>query len=305
MKRDVKQSKKVILVLGGRGFIGRHVVDTLRNRGHRVVVGSRYAGQDGETLKVPFHLQANQAAIVKQLSRFDVVINAVGILRERWGETYDLIHHRFVEQLANACAKHHIRFIHVSVLGLHNTFQSRFLTSKRLGETAIKKAGGDFIVVRPSLIDGQGGYGAKWFRRVAKWPFHFLPSNARGVLAPIHVLDLAMAIAVLSENKDILGGDRIVELGGRDRLTTFEYLALLRGKPPVATFRIPAWIARLFAHVCDCLHLTPLSFGHYELLKFDNVPNINRLTDLIRTKPRELGVESVNGKLGWGGAYVA
>lgn len=69
--------------------------------------------------------------------------------------------------LAQACAKLNVRLIHISVIGLTNLAKSRFIRSKFAGEQGILSSGAQAILVRPSLLDGTGGYGAKWFRRLA------------------------------------------------------------------------------------------------------------------------------------------
>ena len=63
--------------------------------------------------------------------------------------------------LARTCRELPKRFVHVSALGLHADARSRFLTSKLAGEVAIKTSGGHWAIVRPSLLDGEGGCGAR------------------------------------------------------------------------------------------------------------------------------------------------
>jgi hypothetical protein len=63
----------------------------------------------------------------------DVVINCVGILRQRFGESYEAIHHLMPAALAQACAQSSVRLIHTSALGLHEGAKSRFLSSKLRG----------------------------------------------------------------------------------------------------------------------------------------------------------------------------
>ena len=115
------------------------------------------------------------------LEDIDVVLNCVGILRQRLGETYET---RFITShlphWRTACKRKGIRLIHISALGLHAQARSRFLTSKLRGEQAIAKIGGDWFVVRPSLIDGPDGFGARWLTRVAQLPFFVVPSKAQG-----------------------------------------------------------------------------------------------------------------------------
>lgn len=279
-----------VLVLGGAGFIGRYAVRALLARGHSVVVGSRRATSNLEDTvpRIQVHLQALQAVddwlpIVKS---FDAVLNCVGILRQRWGESYDAVHHHAPAAIAGACERLSKRLVHVSALGLSDDASSRFIRSKLAGEQAIKKINCDCSIVRPSLLDGADGYGAFWLRRVARWPVHLVPSDATGKLAALSVEDLGEALAKLCELRNALDA-REVELGGYDALTMGELLAALRPvsmSAPVV-IRVPAWIVRLAAHVFDALHVTPLSWGHVELMRSDNRPLNNRLTGLLGRAP--------------------
>lgn len=284
---------QIVLVIGGRGFIGRHIVEQLENLGACVVVGSRANRTQLEVGSRQVRLHDIQSvddckAVLKEV---DIVINAVGILRQRFRESYEQVHHLAVSYLATACAKKGIRFVNISALGLTNPVKSRFLSSKRAGELAIQKAQGDWYICRPSLVDGDGGYGAQWFRRVAKWPIHFAPANANSQLAPINVNDLGEAVAkiALSTNHNATNAERIVELGGDRRMTVLDYLRALNNDHAPPNLKVPAWLARLFSHIFDLLHLTPFSFGHYELLKFDNVPSINRTRTLLGRHCRDFG----------------
>ena len=68
-----------------------------------------------------------------------------------------------------------------------------------------------------------------------------------------------------------------------------DYLGALRGRPPWARLRIPDWLCRVVAHACDVVHFSPFSFGHWELLQHDNLPQPNRLPELLGRTPRALG----------------
>ncbi|MEM7357864.1 MAG: NAD(P)H-binding protein [Pseudomonadota bacterium] len=284
---------QTVLVLGGNGFIGRHIVDYLERVGATVVIGTR--GIQGK------HEPGSRKCILqniehvsdwdRHLEGIDVVVNAVGILRQRFRETYEQVHYRAVACLVDACAKKRIRLVHISVLGLDNEIRSRFVTSKRRAEQMIQASHADWYLVRPSLVDnggepGVGGNGAKWFRRMAQWPVQFVPANAKGRIAPIHVRDLGEATARLALAE--APAERVYELGGDQYLTVLEYFAALCPRRPRFVIRVPAWLARGLSHVLDVLHLTPFSFGHYELLKYDNVPKINRLGGLLGRPARNI-----------------
>jgi NADH dehydrogenase len=289
-----------VLVLGGAGFIGRHVAAALAAREHDVVIGSRRPGRAGRRLPAALHRCERREAHLERLTSpeawtlllagIDAVVNAVGILRERGGETYERVHHLGPGALAAACARRAIRLIHISALGLRDDARSRFLRSKLAGERAVAACGSGYCIVRPSLLDGAGGFGARWFRRAARWPVHFFPADARGRLAALDVRDLGEAVAVLCE-KPTASEWREVELGGNHLMTTKEYLAALRPEhlSPMSQIAVPAWVARVASHLCDLLHFSPFSFGHLELMRRDNAPRHNLLPALLGRAPTRVG----------------
>jgi uncharacterized protein YbjT (DUF2867 family) len=305
-----------MLVLGGAGFIGRHAVAALRQRGVRVAIGTRHprrraseqrCGTCSDTATdnglAPPAIDYREAHFERLLAAddwaslldgVDVVVNCVGILRERGRETYDRVHHRALVALAAACSARALRLIHVSALGLEGPARSGFLRSKRDGEAALRASDANWRIVRPSLLDGDGGYGARWLRRVAAWPIHPLPRGARGRIAVLHVVDLGEALATLALREDA-GAQREFDLGGDTDRTLAEHLAALRALRtswPALHVQLPDLPARLVAHVCDLLHLTPFSFGHWELLQRDNRPQQNALPALLGRAPRAIGADA-------------
>src|SRR6266568_7908397 len=201
--------KMSVLVLGGAGFIGRHAAAALAKRAHTVVIGTRHPSRAPRRLPAALHGCERREVHLERLGSpeawkpllrgVDTVVNAVGILRERGAETYERVHHLAPAALAAACARGAIRLVHVSALGLHAGARSGFLISKLAGERAIAACGSNYSIVRPSLLDGEGGFGARWFRRVARWPMHFVPADAHGRIAALDARDLGEAIMVLCE----------------------------------------------------------------------------------------------------------
>jgi uncharacterized protein YbjT (DUF2867 family) len=280
-----------IMVLGGAGFIGRHAVSALKKRGHNVIIGSRFASTSDTRIRVRMQEKLVASSWHSIIAGFDVVLNCVGILRERVSESYDAVHRRAPEALAKACALANIRFIHVSALGLSANASSRFLRSKYAGEQAISVSGADFSIVRPSLLDGVDGFGSRWLRRVADWPIHCVPADAHGRIAALDVDELGEALAVLCEMR-ASATHREVELGGYAEVTLVELLKALRTRPsaPYLIIKVPALFVRLAAHVFDALHVTPLSWGHVELMRRDNCPReaFSKLADLLGRIPKQI-----------------
>ena len=269
-----------VLVLGGKGFIGRYVVKALTARGIEVMIGTRHAriSNNGSPMEreIKLHQRTHSVDWQSEGVEFDVIVNCAGILRARWRETFDAVYRQAPIAIATACAANNTRLIHVTALGLHASASSGFITAKLAGEIGIAAANPSACIVRPSLLDGVDGFGARWLRRVAQWPVHFVPSDARGNLAPLDVSELGEAIAALCVcNASELPTS--VELGGETQFGMAEYLhALRRRAQPAISVTVPSWLVRCVAHVFDVLHFTPLSWGHQELMRRDNVP---RATD--------------------------
>lgn len=290
-----------VLVLGGSGFVGRHAVAALLDAGAAVVVGTRDPAHMSGSLPEAANACERRQTRLEELTEPErwpdliddvhVVLNCVGILRQRGRSTYDRVHHRAPEALAAACAALDKRFVHVSALGLHAGAKSRFLTSKLAGEGRIKNSGADWIIARPSLLDGEGGFGARWLRGISRLPFYAAPMDARGRIAAFDVGDLGEALARLclalpAELR--LDESREFDLGGIEHVEFRDYIAGLRKNytdRPNLPIPVPGFAARLFAHFCDAIHVTPFSFGHWELLRRDNVPTRNRLPDLLGRDP--------------------
>lgn len=267
-----------ILVIGGAGFIGRSVVAALGARGAEVIIGTRRPSTaepetSGHRVEhIALHRLTRAADWHARIEPFDTILNCAGILRERWGETYDAVYHRAPVAIAEACAAQGKRFIHVTALGLTNHASSGFITAKLAGEHAIGEIAGAACIVRPSLLDGVDGFGSRWLRRVAQWPVHFVPADATGRLAPLDVIDLGEVLAELCVcPREALPAN--VELGGEARFSIAQYLRALRHtRRDALTLPVPAWVVRICAHALDVLHLTPLSWGHVELMRRNNEP---------------------------------
>ncbi|MEO8001711.1 MAG: NAD(P)H-binding protein [Arenimonas sp.] len=294
-----------VMVLGGAGFIGRHAVAALLKQNYQVIVGSRHPKRIEKRLKDCAHncesrqIRFEQMPYAEQwrssLEAVDAVINCVGILRERGKETYEAVHLHAPMALAQACKQKSIRLIHVSALGLNHEHRSGFLRSKFKAEQLLGMSGADYCLVRPSLLDGQGGFGASWIRRLAQLPVHLLPKKATGKIAALDVEDLGEALAKLVElpiAPNARQDEREFDLGGLQLRNIETYMQAMRrdhNAEPARCIRVPALLARIGSHLCDLLHFSPFSFGHWELLQYDNIPRVNRLAELLGRAPRAIG----------------
>jgi NADH dehydrogenase len=151
-----------VLVLGGSGFVGRHVVTRLVDDGHRVWVPTRRRerARDIQLLPTVSIVEVDihdPVQLAKLAARADVVVNLVGILHEQGGQTFERAHVELTQKVVAACKRAGVRrYVHMSALGADPDGPSRYQRSKGAAERLVVDSGLDWTVFRPSVIFGRG-----------------------------------------------------------------------------------------------------------------------------------------------------
>ncbi|MFL6658550.1 MAG: complex I NDUFA9 subunit family protein [Massilia sp.] len=272
-----------VIVFGGSGFIGAHLVARLASEGARVIVPTRRALRARHLISLPgvevveadIH---NDAALSQLVARVDAVINLVGILNSRQGKPYGpdfkRAHVDLPRRIVAACAEHGVpRYLHMSALGAATGGPSMYLRSKADGELAARSQPTVAATIfRPSVVFGEGDQFLNTFARLQKW-LPFIPlAGADTDFQPVYVGDLAQAFVNALGN--LKTRHQVYELGG-PRIYTLVELVRLAGvyaHCPRPVFGIPDGLARLQARVCELLPGEPiLSRDNLDSMKIDNV----------------------------------
>lgn len=256
-----------ILVLGGSGFVGRSVCEHLvrRNGGSagRILVPSRRPSRAKHLQPLPT-LQLVQADVhdPAQLERLvagvDAVINLVAILHGD-DAAFQRVHADLPASIAAACRKSGVkRVVHVSAIGVSPDAPSRYLRSKAAGEAALRAAGLDLTVLRPSLIFGADDRSTNLFASLqAVAPFVPL-AGADARLQPVWVEDVSSAVVACLDQSGSVGAT--YECAGPQVLTLRELVqrcgAWAGHARPV--FALPATLAALQARLFELLPGEPL-----------------------------------------------
>ena len=204
-----------VLVLGGAGFVGRHLVAALAARGMRVAVPTRHRERAKHLLPLPtvdvLETDILGEGVLESLARGkQAVINLVGILH---GD-FDRVHAELPGLVAAACrAQGASRLVHMSALGASPSAPSEYLRSKARGEQAVLAAKDlDITVFRPSVIFGPEDRFLNMFSALVRL-FPVLPlacPHAR--FQPVYVGDVAAAMSRALEDLDTFGS--VYELCG-------------------------------------------------------------------------------------------
>ena len=152
---------KSVLVLGGSGFVGRHLCQQLAALGYRVLVPTRARERvknlsvlpTVELVNADVHDASTLTALVR---RWDAVVNAVGVLHNgRGANSFAAAHVGLAQKLVDACQTTGVRrVIQISAIGADLAAPSAYLRSKAEAEQILRGAGLALTVFRPSVIFG-------------------------------------------------------------------------------------------------------------------------------------------------------
>lgn len=244
MKTDNKRISRVCLI-GGSGFVGRHLVSRLSKAGYQVRVLTRRSVRHRELRVLPgvevVDCNAyNESALEKQFSDFlgpqgGAVINLVGILNQgrRPGRRFRDAHVALPQTIVNACLNTGVcRVLHMSALNADPEGPSKYLRSKGRGEAIMLGTQGlDVTVFRPSVIFGHDdAFFNRFARLLAMTPLVFPLACAGARFAPVFVEDVAAAFVAALDRPDSYG--QSYELCGPRSYTLqqlVEYTARLSG----------------------------------------------------------------------------
>ena len=272
-----------ILVIGGSGFIGSHIVAQLAATGRRVIVPTRRPHRTRHLTVLPT-VQLVEAdvydprALDRLVQRADAVINLVGVLHSSsgtpWGPAFEHAHVELPRRLVAACQRKGItRFLHMSALGADEHGPSMYQRSKAAGEKIMSSATDlEVTTLRPSVVFGPEDKFLNMFAQLQA----VLPVLALGGVQtkfqPVFVGDVAQAFVQALENIDTIG--QIYELVGPTVYSMKEllHLAGVYSGHPRPVIELPAALARIQAFLLEHVPGGPImSRDNLDSMKVDNV----------------------------------
>ncbi|MFZ2028969.1 MAG: complex I NDUFA9 subunit family protein [Vitreimonas sp.] len=210
----------LVVVFGGSGFVGKHVVRALAKRGKRIRVAMRrpHLGQDLRMLGDVGQIQLVQAnvrfpeSVDAALEGADAVVNLVAVLHEKGKQTFQELHVDAARTIAEAAKKHGIaRFVQMSALGA-GPKGARYARTKFAGENAVRELVPTATVLRPSIIFGPEDHFFNRFAQMARGPVLPLIGGGKTKFQPVFVGNVADAVCAALDRGDARG--RTYELGG-------------------------------------------------------------------------------------------
>jgi uncharacterized protein YbjT (DUF2867 family) len=199
-------SDTATLVLGGSGFVGRHLVARLVASGRRVIVPTRQRERAKHLILLPtvdvVEADVHDEAVLARLTRrASVIVNLIGILNEPRRGEFDRVHVELVRKLVAACGAAGVsRLLQMSALNADPKGPSRYLRSKGEAEALVATSGLAWTIFRPSVIFGREDSFLNLFASLERLA-PFIPlACAKAKFQPVFVGDVARAFEAVIDD---------------------------------------------------------------------------------------------------------
>ena len=272
---------KKVLIFGGSGQIGRHLIRRLTNKNYLVTVVTRNLHTKGTVLRLggnPGYVEIIEANIFNEdklndlFKDKDICINLVGIISENKKNKFKNIHTYFPTLLSKKCEEFKLKqFIHISALGVDKAKDSKYAESKLAGEKNILENFSKTTILRPSVVYSvDDNFTTNLMTLLSLLPVFPLYYEGKTKFSPIHVSELCEIILEIIEKCII---EKIVECVGPEELSFKEILKkllFLIDKKRIL-FNLPLFLAKIIIFFLEKLPKPLITQDQLTLLKYDNV----------------------------------
>lgn len=285
----------MILVTGGTGFVGRHLVQALVDSGRKV----RCLVREPKVEMFPRGVELARGDVTRPetlrgaIAGASGVIHLVAVIREKGESTFqntNVAGTRNVVAAAESAGAR--RLIHMSALGALGDPAYRYAHSKWQAEEAVRGSCLDWTIFRPSLIYGKGfGFFDRLIQslRLSPPPFAPLPGAGRALFQPIAVEDVVRCLLLSLDDPSFC--HRTLEIGGPEHLSYARMLDILLEALGEKRIKVPVPLAlmRLAVPLMGVLFRDPpVTPAELKQLELNNVTDVCSVEKVFGFKPRPL-----------------
>lgn len=275
-----------IFMLGGAGFVGSEVVETLRSAGYRVGVlakeedeAARLNQQGIETYVGDI---TDEAQLIEVLRTFqpDALVHLVGIIKEvPPAVTFERIHVGGTKAAVAAAKTVGLKkIIYISALGANPHGSTAYFTTKAAAEKVVLESGIAYTIFRPSPMFGKkAGFTGELAGQIRRLPF--VPVVGTGIY-PFQVVAVSVTAHCIAKALETPASDgKIYDVVGPETLTLEEVMRRLMQKLNIHKHvaHIPLFLMKLIASAGRIGIPVPITRDQLTMLVEGSVGNVEAM----------------------------
>ncbi|MBD22262.1 MAG: hypothetical protein CL572_01180 [Alphaproteobacteria bacterium] len=289
-----KLSGKKVVIFGGAGFIGSHLVKHLCKESCQINIVSRdqkaelpiFFANDPGQVKLKTISNFNQKDIDAQIEGSDIVFNLIGILAESKNSRFRFVHTKIPEMIATSSKNNKVgNLVHVSALNVEKIRSSKYANSKYKGEVKVREIFPNSLIIRPGVVFGKGDNFTNFFSFLSKFspilpligtpklkfsdgPLNILDFTKKVKFQPLYVGDLVKFLIEKHHEKN-----RTYELVGpvvKNFAEIFDVILKHQGKKRLY-LPLPFFVAKIIAFFLELFPGPLLTRDQINLLHYDSV----------------------------------
>lgn len=287
----------MIVVAGGSGFLGRHIVRALAGTGAPVRIISRRPDripEFGQKETLPGDVR-DPRSLGAAIAGRDAVVMAAQfpghpVEKPRRGRSYDAVDRAGTENLIAAAQSAGVeRFVYISGAGVGQGRPEPWFAAKDRAEDLVRSSGMRWMILRSSWAYGEGDRALNRIARIARFsPVVPVLGWNRQKVMPVWAGDVGAAVARAFEIPAAWG--RVFEIGGPDVLTMREVVRTLVGALGLRRLLIP--IPKVLAAIATAplvlLPSPPLTPRAVEFATADAIVDSSAVREVLGVHPLSL-----------------
>lgn len=284
-----------ILLTGASGFIGQHLLMAFIKAGYKITACVRHPEPwqkrypDVKWIACDYRYDTRIEDWRSCLKNIDLVINAVGLMRETTQQSFKQLHTDAPCALFTAAAEQGVKkIIQISALGAETAgAHTAYHRSKRAADQVLQKLALPSVILYPALIYGRGGGSATLFNQLAISPFIPLINQGEQPVQVIAIEDFVHCVCGIIENYP--QQSQCLPIVGGEAVTWRQFLSQLRQHLTGKTahfFTIPLFIWQLIAKIGDYWSSMLFHSDSLYMLQHYQASNNNKISQLSGYTPR-------------------
>ncbi len=215
----------MILVTGGTGFVGRHIVEQLIASGKQVRILLRPSKKSpnlpkGTAVEAAVCSLLDERGLRAAMREVDEIIHLAGTERHSSRAELQNVDIQGTQVLAAAAAQSNVRrILFLSHLGAERASAYPVLKAKAMAENAIVNSGVPCTIIRSAVIFGPGDQFTTSLARLLRLSpgIFMIPGDGSSLLQPIWINDAVSCLLTALENEQYAG--QTISIGGMEALT--------------------------------------------------------------------------------------